>query len=112
MRCTETFVSNIVCTLFFISIIWKIRQNNLNSFITISEIIILGFILTFVCRRQKGIVIERRGDKREQYLLFGQLSFKRSYFLISGHVIIPFSYLLDIFHYMVEPYVNHIFPSY
>jgi hypothetical protein len=31
-------------------------------------------------RRQKGIVVERRGDKRDQYLLFGQLSFKRTYF--------------------------------
>lgn len=31
-------------------------------------------------RRQKGIVIERRNVKREPYLLFGQLSFKRTYF--------------------------------
>lgn len=31
-------------------------------------------------RKQKGIVVQRRGDKREQYLTFGPLSFRRTYF--------------------------------
>lgn len=31
-------------------------------------------------RRRQGIVVERHGDKREQYLSFGMLSFERTYF--------------------------------
>lgn len=31
-------------------------------------------------RRKKGIVIERKGDKRELYTVFGQLRFRRTYF--------------------------------
>lgn len=44
-------------------------------------------------RRQKGIVVERRGDKRDQYLLFGQLSFKRTYFYDKRNK--EYVYLLD-----------------
>ncbi len=32
-------------------------------------------------RKQKGIIIERKNDKRELYTIFGNLIFKRTYFL-------------------------------
>lgn len=44
-------------------------------------------------RKQKGIVVERRGDKREQYLMFGQLSFARTYFYDKRNK--EYAYLLD-----------------
>jgi hypothetical protein len=44
-------------------------------------------------RRQQGLVIERRGDQREQYLLFGQLTFKRTYFY--DKINKEYTYLLD-----------------
>ena len=46
-----------------------------------------------VGRKQKGIMVERRGDKREPYLLFGQLSFKRTYFYDKRKE--EYGYLLD-----------------
>lgn len=44
-------------------------------------------------RKQNGIVVERRGDKREQYLLFGQLSFARTYFYDKQNK--KYTYLVD-----------------
>ena len=44
-------------------------------------------------RKQKGIVVERRGDKREQYLKFGQLSFERTYFYDKQSK--EYTYILD-----------------
>lgn len=44
-------------------------------------------------RRKKGIVVERRDDNREQYLQFGQLSFKRTYFHDKRNK--KYMYLLD-----------------
>lgn len=44
-------------------------------------------------RKEKGIVIERRNEKREQYLAFGQLAFKRTYFYDKKHK--EYIYLLD-----------------
>jgi len=44
-------------------------------------------------RKRKGIVVERRGDKREQYLLFGPLSFTRTYFYDKHDK--EYTYLLD-----------------
>lgn len=44
-------------------------------------------------RKQKGVVVQRRGDKREQYLLFGPLSFSRTYFYNKCNQ--QYAYLLD-----------------
>lgn len=44
-------------------------------------------------RKQQGFVVQRRGDKREQYLLFGPLSFKRTYFYNKRKK--EYAYLLD-----------------
>jgi len=44
-------------------------------------------------RRKKGIVIERKNDKRELYTVFGPLQFKRTYFYDKRHQ--EYSYLLD-----------------
>lgn len=44
-------------------------------------------------RKQRGVVVERRGDRREPYLLFGQLSFKRTYFYDKRNK--EYTYLLD-----------------
>ena len=44
-------------------------------------------------RKRKGIVVQRRGDKQEQYLLFGPLSFARTYFYDKYKK--EYAYLLD-----------------
>lgn len=44
-------------------------------------------------RKCKGIVVQRRGDKREQYLMFGPISFARTYFYDKSRK--EYSYLLD-----------------
>jgi len=44
-------------------------------------------------RRRKGIVIERRSDKRELYTLFGPLKFERTYFYDKRNR--EYGYLLD-----------------
>lgn len=46
-----------------------------------------------VHRKQKGIVVQRRGDKREQYLSFGLLAFTRTYFYDKQKQ--EYTYLLD-----------------
>lgn len=46
-----------------------------------------------ISRKQKGIVVERREDKREQYLSFGQLAFTRTYFYDKRNK--EYTYLLD-----------------
>lgn len=46
-----------------------------------------------VNRRKKGIVIERRADKRELYTVFGQLKFERTYFYNKRNH--EYIYLLD-----------------
>lgn len=46
-----------------------------------------------VNRKKKGIVVERRSEKREIYTQFGQLEFQRSYFFDKKHQ--EYSYLLD-----------------
>ena len=44
-------------------------------------------------RKQQGIVVQRRNDKRDQYLSFGPLSFTRTYFYDKRHQ--DYTYLLD-----------------
>ena len=44
-------------------------------------------------RREKGVVIERRDEKRELYTAFGQLSFTRTYFYDKHNQ--NYIYLLD-----------------
>jgi hypothetical protein len=44
-------------------------------------------------RKKEGIVVERRNDKREQYLQFGQLVFNRTYFYDKRNN--EYTYLLD-----------------
>lgn len=44
-------------------------------------------------RKKKGIVVQRRNDKREQYTLFGQLTFNRTYFYDKRNK--EYTYLLD-----------------
>jgi hypothetical protein len=44
-------------------------------------------------RKRKGIVVERKNDKRELYTVFGHLRFNRTYFYDKRHQ--EYSYLLD-----------------
>lgn len=44
-------------------------------------------------RKKEGIVVQRRGDKREQYLLFGPLTYARTYFYDKSRK--EYDYLLD-----------------
>jgi len=73
-------------------------KEHTNNFIldiisTYLEVIDTAIVEDKVSRKNQGIVIERKNDKRELHTVFGQLHFRRTYFYDKRHQ--EYTYLLD-----------------